>query len=106
MNAVPRLSELNRYICPVCGKPATLKSRLIWLSPMNYMAVVHCNKHSVKVTVRFEKKADGEYRWVKKYTLSEEKDEELYSSLLKENILHCRKKAIEKFLPLKPAESV
>ena len=84
MNAVPRLSELNRYICPVCGKPATLKSRLIWLSPMNYMAVVHCNKHSVKVTVRFEKKADGEYRWVKKYTLSEEKDEELYSSLLKE----------------------
>ena len=77
MNAVPRLSELNRYICPVCGKPATLKSRLIWLSPMNYMAVVHCNKHSVKVTVRFEKKADGEYRWIKKYTLSEEKDEDV-----------------------------
>ena len=56
------------------------------------MAVVHCNKHSVKVTVRFEKKADGEYRWVKKYTLSEEKDEELYSSLLKGSICTAGKK--------------
>ena len=73
---------------------------------MNYMAVVHCNKHSVKVTVRFEKKADGEYRWVKKYTLSEEKDEELYSSLLKEKYPALQEKATEKFLPLKPAEIV
>ena len=101
MNAVPRLSELNRYICPVCGKPATLKSRLIWLSPMNYMAVVHCNKHSVKVTVRFEKKADGEYRWVKKYTLSEEKDEELYSSLLKEKYPALQEKSDRKIPAVK-----
>lgn len=101
MNAVPRLSELNRYICPVCGKPATLKSRLIWLSPMNYMAVVHCNKHSVKVTVRFEKKADGEYRWVKKYTLSEEKDEELYSSLLKEKYPALQEKSNRKIPAVK-----
>ena len=101
MNAVPRLSELNRYICPVCGKPATLKSRLIWLSPMNYMAVVHCNKHSVKVTVRFEKKADGEYRWIKKYTLSEEKDEELYSSLIKEKYPALQEKSNKKIPAVK-----
>lgn len=101
MNAVPRLSELNRYICPVCGKPATLKSRLIWLSPMNYMAVVHCNKHSVKVTVRFEKKADGEYRWIKSYTLSDEKDEELYSSLLKEKYPALQEKSNKKISAVK-----
>lgn len=101
MNAVPRLSELNRYICPVCGKPATLKSRLIWLSPMNYMAVVHCNKHSVKVTVRFEKKADGEYRWIKKYTLSEEKDEEFYSSLIKEKYPALQEKSNKKIPAVK-----
>ena len=84
MNAVPRASLLNRYVCPICGKPVTLKGRLIWIKPMNYMAVVHCNKHSIKVTVRFEKKPDGEYRWIKNYTLSDEKDEEFYSSLAKE----------------------
>lgn len=86
MNAVPRLSPLNRYVCPICGKPATLKSRLVWLRPMNYMAIVNCNKHSVKVTVRFEKKAKSEYRWIKNYTLSNEKDEDLYASLIKDKL--------------------
>ena len=84
MNSVPRLSPLNRYICPICGKPATLKGKLVWLRPMNYMAVIHCAKHSIKVTVRFEKKADREYQWVKRYALSDEKDEELYASLIKD----------------------
>ena len=68
---------------------------------MNYMAVVHCNKHSVKVTVRFEKKADGEYRWIKKYTLSEEKDEELYSSLIKEKYPALQEKSNKKIPAVK-----
>lgn len=86
MNSVPRLSPLNRYICPICGKPATLKGKLVWLRPMNYMAVMHCAKHSIKVTVRFEKNADREYQWIKRYVLSDEKDEELYASLIKDKL--------------------
>ena len=82
MNSVPRTSLLNRYVCPICGKPATLKGRLVWVKPMNYMAVVHCNKHSVKVTVTFEKCADSGYTWTKKYTLSDNEDEEKYASLI------------------------
>ena len=53
---------------------------------MNYMAVMHCTKHSVKVTVRFVKKADREYQWIKRYVLSDEKDEELYASLIKDKL--------------------
>lgn len=86
MNAVPRTSPLNRYVCPICGKPATLKGRLVWLRPMCYMAVVHCNKHSIRVTVKFEKKADGEYGWVKNYALSTKTDEELYASYIKDKL--------------------
>lgn len=86
MNSVPRLSPLNRYVCPICGKPATLKGKLVWLRPMNYMAVMHCNKHSIKVTVRFEKKADREYLWTKRYVLSDEKDENLYDSLINKDL--------------------
>lgn len=82
MNCVPRTSLLNRYVCPICGKPATLKGRLVWVRPMNYMAVVHCSKHSVKVTVNFEKCAEGGYIWTKKYTLSDNEDEEKYASLI------------------------
>ena len=82
MNCVPRTSLLNRYVCPICGKPATLKGRLVWVKPMNYMAVVHCNKHSVKVTVTFEKCAEGGYTWIKQYTLSNEEDEDKYASII------------------------
>ena len=73
-----RSPELRRYVCPLCGRPLTLKDKLVNIKPCVYFAVVNCAKHTLAVNVEFIKDDDGKYLWQKKITLCDAQTEKLY----------------------------
>ena len=78
-----RSAELRRYVCPLCGRPSTLKDRLVNIKPCIYLAVMKCAKHTLAVNVEFSKDDDGKYVWVKRITLSDAATEKLYQDKIR-----------------------
>ncbi len=77
-----RSSELRRYVCPLCGRPSSLKDRLVNIKPLCYQAIIKCPKHTMQVNVIISKDENGKYSWVKEITPAGRETEIRYASLL------------------------
>ena len=89
-----RSPELRRYVCPLCGRPSTLKDRLVNIKPCHYLAVMKCAKHTLAVNVEFQKTEEGRYEWKKKITLCDANTERTYQEKMRKKsarVSHLRK---------------
>ncbi|MBQ8791239.1 MAG: exonuclease domain-containing protein [Ruminiclostridium sp.] len=89
-----RSPELRRYVCPLCGRPSTLKDRLVNIKPCHYLAVMKCAKHTLAVNVEFQKTEEGRYEWKKKITLCDTNTERTYQEKMRKKsarVSHLRK---------------
>ena len=89
-----RSPELRRYVCPLCGRPSTLKDRLVNIKPCHYLAVMKCAKHTLAVNVECQKTEEGRYEWKKKITLCDTNTERTYQEKMRKKsarVSHLRK---------------
>ena len=81
MSAAMKTVEFNRYACPICGRPATLKNRWVCVRPREYLVIMKCRKHSIAVTAEFKRGENKRFSWLKTIAPSNKKQERLYAEL-------------------------
>ncbi len=77
-----RSAELRRYVCPLCGRPSSLKDRLVNTKPLCYLALIKCPKHTMKINIVFTKDENGRYSWTKQISQADSSTERQYRQLL------------------------